>query len=441
METGKKTRLLHLYRSHGIENALVALSAVLFLYDGYRYPFSINSTGTSPTYANTPPLLSAGKYLLVLGIILYLVVRLKRSHLGLLPSGEFWRFTYLYLFMIPCIYGALTGSKVLVESGFFFLIPLALHFGGGRFIRATLLSRLLKWAVALAVAVDAVQVVARIAWNRLPALAYPGPFVFSRFGSFLDDPNGFGILLALFLGYSIFAFKGRRRVAVCVALLACLELTESFTAYAAVPAALVCLWFIAGSTRTKVRIGLAAAVVLVGAVWVWFSAPAIREAYEVLAAGKQGSVSGHVGQITGQMSHVSLLSLAGLVPDTRMIESGYANILLSCGLVYLAVYLGAFAVCLGKYTRLVASKELSSESRAVAAGAFCFLVAVLLGTVNLPFEQIYPVNGLVALFMGLASSRLIVEFRAAEAGVISVKWARSFPMHRVPGARQPEGGA
>lgn len=441
METGTKTRLLHLYRSPGIEKALVALFAVLFLYNGYRYPFSINSAGTSPTYANTPPLLSAGKYLLVLGIILYLVVRLKRSGLGLLPQGHFWRFAYLYLFMIPCIYGFLTGSKELVESGFFFLIPLALHYGGGRFVRAGLLSRILKWAVAVAIGFDAVQVVARIAWGRLPALAYPGPFVLSRFGSFLDDPNGFGILLALFMGFSIFAFKGKARVLILLALVVCLELTESFTAFAAVPASILCLWFITGSARTRFRIALAAAVVLLGVAWVWVSVPVVHQVYELLTTSKQGSVSGHLGQISGTLNQVSLLSLAGLVPDTRLIESGYANILLSCGFVYMTVYLGALAVCLRRYARLLASKELPRESRAVAAGAFCFLVAVLLGTANLPFEHIYPIDGLVALFMGLMSSRLIFEFRTAEVEVVNVRWMRSQPRYGTLGGGQPEGGA
>lgn len=439
MDPEKGTNRPRFYRSPIVERAVLAMFAVLFLYDSYRYPFRINSTGTSPTYTNTPPLLSAGKYVLVLGVILYIVVRLKRTRLGLWPEGSAWRFAYLYLFLIPVVYGMLTRSAALVESGFFFLIPLALHFAGRRCVKAEFLSRILKWAVLAAAGVDFVQVVARIAWGRLPALAFPGPFVLSRFGSFLDDPNGFGILLALFMGYSIFAFKGKGRLLVLMALVACLVLTESFTAYAVVPASAICLWFITGSARTRFRIALCIAIALLGAVWVWVRVPAVSQAYELLVMSKQGSVSGHMGEITAQMNHISLLSLAGLVPRTWMIESGYANILLSCGVVYLTAYLGVFAVCLRKCAWFVASGELSSEARAVAAGAFCFLVAVLLGTANLPFEHIFPVDGLVTLFMALISTRLIFEFRTAERGLRNLSSVHASEHHRPFVARQWEG--
>lgn len=410
-------RRLHLYRSKVLERALLAFFAALFFYNAYRYPFRINSTGTSPTYANTPPLLSTGKYLLVLGIVLYIIVQLKRTRLGLQPEGDAWRFAYLYLFLIPVAYGGLTESTVLVESGFFFLIPLVLHYAGHRCIKADFLARILKWTIALAIGFDAVQVVARIAWGRLPALAYPGSFVLSRFGSFLDDPNGFGILLALFMGFSIFAFKGKARALVLMALVICLELTESFTAFVVVTASILCLWFITGSARAKFRIALAAGVVFVGMAWVWATVPVVSQAYDLLTMSKQGSVSGHMGQISGWVNHISVLSLAGLLPDTRMIESGYANIVLSCGLIYLSAYLGVLMVCVWRYARLAASRKLPRESQALAAGAFCFLVAVFLGTANLPFEHVYPVDGLVTLFMGLISSRLIFEFRTAKLAV------------------------
>jgi hypothetical protein len=202
---------------------VLAAAAVAVVYDGYRYPFRINDTLTSPTYRSTPLALQAGKYaiLAVLALLLVGAAVRDRRNLGrirgidllLLGIGSY-ALVRAGLAAVP----AHSTSSLRTVLPFVCGIPFALV--AASWVRAEPRRSIvfLRWAVAFGGAAvllhSAFNLVEMGLWattGRLPALGYSHGLV--RFGGIWDDPNGTAVFSALVATAVVGgALKARRRV-------------------------------------------------------------------------------------------------------------------------------------------------------------------------------------------------------------------------------------
>lgn len=401
-------------RPHDLTWTVLALLVVALYYNWYRYPFRINSTDTSPTYADTPLWLSLGKYLLV-ALIMAIAIgtrSMERSRLRISRPLEAVGFTYLAT--VPIVAGTLVAEPDIVQIGIFFVVSLVLLAFCGGHLDPQRINRLARFAIYTAVVVQILQVALFFTVGRLPALAYTDT-ISIRFGSFLDDPNGFGLLIAWFLPFTWAYFPRSRAAMLTVLLFGCLLLTQSLTAIAACAMVSVAYigWVMTRGARPFLLTTLAAAGMLgVGAVAVVMYLEPLTDAWSLFLLTKQGSIVGHAESLE-RVQSLRALSLAGVEPaaDTWG-ESGYANFLAFFGLAYPLIFITVIGTAVARYTRLFALSQADRETHAFAAAAAGFLLAAMLANLNLPVAEIFPLNLMIALFAGLSSAGITGATRA-----------------------------
>lgn len=388
---------------------LVRLLVLLGLYyQWYRYPFQINDSGTSPTYADTPAWISAGKYLLLSAVLGWALLWRVRGPTIRLPH-PLTIVAFLFLALVPMAAGVAVGRVELLESGLFFTASLALFAFAGWTVSARRMDRVLVWAVYLALVVEGIQLILFFAFGRLPALAFANSFLV-RFGSFLDDPNSWGMVGIWLLFYAAYRWTGWRRNLLAGGLFLTLLLTQSLTmvvAFAVVSAVFMTIViFSRAATFFRAMTVMVLAISLMTAVFLAYQAE-ISTAYRVFMAAKQGSIDAHA-EVLHLFNVISPLGLLGVQPSTSAWgESTYANALVNLGLLYPLVFLGVGALAMLRYFRLLRHPGASRESRAFAAGGLAFLLAVYAGSVTLPMMEQFPVNLLAALHLGLAAGGLL----------------------------------
>lgn len=388
---------------------VVVVMLIGMYYNSYRYPFMINSVETSPTYSDTPGWLSSGKYLLI-GIVLVYTLFIKTLMSRKVEIYKpFYALSYLYLSLIPIAYGIFTGNTTFIQSGIFFLIPCILHVFSNDSISIKNINKVILSAIYISIFAEIIQVFLFLSYGRLPALAYYESLSV-RFGSFLDDPNGFGILLTLFVGFSMAYYRGMHRVILLILFFSFSLLTQSLTAISALLFSIATYMIVLIHRPSNLlRILLLAtsffifAVAIAFAYWdiLWGVTTQILES-------KSDSIVDHSTSFDFS-SKITLLQLFGLSPQGQTGESGYINLIRNFGFVYLVVYVVIGLVTINRYFRVLLNRNITTDAKAFATGAFFFLVAVYTATINLPFEAIFPINLFLALILGLASSGVLRE--------------------------------
>ncbi|MGO4496266.1 hypothetical protein AB4114_10155 [Paenibacillus sp. 2RAB27] len=378
-------------------------------YTSYRYPFMINDSTTSPYYSDTPKWLAVGKYLFFGFLLLYVISYKLLNKQELIIYRPLYLLSYMTLSVVPMFYGLMIKDFMLVETGVFFLIPAGLHLFSSNYFSYQKLNKIIVFIIYIAIASEVIQLLLFLLFNRLPALAYDNS-ISVRFGSFLDDPNGFGVLLAFFIGFSFSFFKGIKRTLLLSLLFIFLILTQSLTAIMSVILAVIIFIIIfyirflrlIAKIMIKTIIPIVTILIVIGIL----QYKKIIEIYNKFLETKIGSISQHLDvlDIVGRLKPIQLI---GLEPKGWIGESGYINILGNFGVVYLMLYImvGLFAIY--KYYRVINDKQFPTERKAFASGAFLFLITTYIATANLPFDQIFPINLFLTLVLGLSSSDIL----------------------------------
>ena len=408
-------------QKHGKNYVFWTSVALVTLYNSYRYPLQINSSGTSPTYSDTPLILQAGKYVLALPLIGISLFR--------------WLTTSARMPKAPIVLGALYLSsfallKVLsspdtqyLDFSFWMLFSLLLALQVEAIDIASL-DRYFLLLLAFAFASDLVQVVLFLAIGRLPALAF-STGLSVRFGGFLDDPNGFAAILFLLLGYSYLRFKGRRRYLVLSMLVVCLVLTQSWTALAFFLAVSFLWVFFKALKRPLSAIVAICALPFVG-VFALQLIPILQQGFLLeLLQSKQESIEGHIFPWSVWISKWTQWALLG---DWKYnaYESFLQAAMVNFGLLWFAAYLGLIIAMLVSMHQ--AFLKATEQSKPVFAGLLLYACYFLCGSLNLPMPTIFPINVLFFLFFFLVtlgkvttashsteSSRLVASFAKATA--------------------------
>ena len=362
----------------------------------------ISNSGTSPTYSDTPLLLQAGKFVLAFPLIAIFAVqwlgksaRLTRWSLVLMAlflcsfslvkiidghDSQYLDFSFWLFFSLVSVLAVEAVTISAIDKYFYFLLVYA--FG------STLL-----------------QVLLFVAFGRLPALAYEGTYLV-RFGGFLDDPNGFAAIWFLLMGWSYHRFAGWNRFLILASIVVCLLLTQSWTAIGFFMALLFLLSLIWSFKRPITAI-FAACVVPLLCIFVAQLMLQLQKGFlwEALEA-KQGSIEGHTFPWDLWTSKWADWALLGEWKYTHY-ESWFAASMINFGLVWLAVYMLLIATLLIALQR--AFLRARPESKAVYGGLLLLASYFAIGSFNLPFPLIFPINALFFLFAFLVAFGKIAE--------------------------------
>ncbi len=356
------------------------------LYESYRYPFKINSTITSPTYSDTPASLQVAKFIIA---SLFCMVAA-----GYVPRRLLTFRNWAFAVLVGCLSSYAMFKAVVAESGntayinaaFWPVAALVLALCI-RSIRVGALDRYFKFLFFLGLASTAVELFLFVAFGRLPALAYNASIAV-RFGAFLDDPNGFAAIWYLLMGWTYYRFSGGKRILIEAALVFCLLLTQSLTAF--VFLLLLGIWMFARYMIKNPRPLLIAGVAVfcgAAAATVWSVASGIVAA---ILEVRSGSVSDHLSQFTTARASMGLGWVFG-TPAYTPYESWWVGSLVNFGVPW---YLLNFAVVA---TLLVATSRAfrrarSVQRRAVFGGILLFSIYFVVANLNLPLFLVFPVN-------------------------------------------------
>lgn len=375
---------------------LFALIILAFFYNAYRYPLMMNSSETSPTYGDTPIYLQIGKYLIFAVIQVFMFF--KTIELCRFIEITLWRLLVcLYLMIVPIIYGFAIGSAQLIETGYFAAVPVMLLLGRPGFLSYRRAAMVLHVLLCIYLIVNALQIVLAFIFGRMPALAYPGTLNI-RFGSVLDDPNSFAIILSLFGGFAIHYYEKTVLVFMMAMIVISLMLTQSLTAIGSISLAAVIIYIkeITGIVNSnKIKSMIVSVIVIVSIILIH------EKVYEIFKY-KLESVLGHLVAFR-VFSSISIKTIFGIKPTGMIYDSGYINFIINMGIQYLFVF-----IAVGIYTIRVLCKlrscNVSREARAILSGGLLFVVSVMIGQFNLPYDQTFPVNIVYYIFIGLSMS-------------------------------------
>lgn len=364
----------------------IATSACLTLlfYLSYRYPLQINFSGTSQVYADTPFSLQIGKFLIALGIIgligwLGAKPEVRRKDLGFLGL-------IIALESFAIVKTVALGEGGFIDSAFWALagLFLATHL---RVERPQQFGRFVIIIFWISFAIDLIQIFLFFVAGRLPALAWENSLSV-RFGSFLDDPNGFSVICFYFLGWAYTHPSVGQRFILLLATLLMILLAQSLTA---VGFAILLLLLIAVSQLRHFR---GNRLLLVGLLYFVAAAFLSNIAYEgilLLKDFKQGSIDQHADfSWAGILSRPAGEWLLGGSSFT-FYESWWIQALVNLGLPWVTLHLAsAFYLVYASWERMRSSVDQASKQN--YAGAFTFFLFFIIGSGNLPFYTIFPIS-------------------------------------------------
>lgn len=390
-----------------------------FYYLAYRYPLQINSSTTSPTYSDTPPLLQGGKYVLIGLVLLWALMTmavLRRSRQERRAIREPFRTAHA-AFVLLAMFGIGKGLVLLQpELIAFGVVAVAGVIVSPLALREPLDTDRIEWHIKFYAVASLLTLGAEYALyrrqGRLPALAYEDS-VSVRFGAILDDPNGYAFLVMLLAPVVWIGWKRRRlrRLLIAGALLGSLTFTQSFTGIAAAVGAFALGGVLLHSRDSPARmVGMLYACLLI-AVAGWVALPR-SETFVELLADKSGSIANHMLSID-RFLDLSLADVAGLGVAPAVSESGYVGLIEMFGVPGLLLYVGLGVFSVAQLRRQIRAAA-KAEDVAVQYGFFFFQITVMVGMFNLRISDSFPIDLLFVIGVSVSLFRTTVPGRCAE---------------------------
>lgn len=370
------------------------------IYQSYRYPLQISSGGTSPTYSDTPLAWQAGKFVLAFPLIAVSAVRWLGNS-ARLPHWPIMLGTlFLSSFSLLKILNGHDSQYLDVSFWMFFSLVLVLSVDS---VSVSAIDKYFYILLAYAFGSTLVQVFLFLAFGRLPALAFEGTYLV-RFGGFLDDPNGFAAIWFLLMGWSYKRFKGRIRALILAGIVLSLLLTQSWTAIAFFLAMLL-FYVLTSALRRPLSALLTICALPLCAVFLVQLIARLQEGFllETLQT-KQESIEGHIFPWSLWASKWTDWTFLGEWKYNPY-ESWWASSMVNFGVFWFGAYLAlviALLVCL-----LRAASKATHKSKPMYAGLLLFGFYFAIGSLNLPFPIIFPINALFFLFFFLVAFRKI----------------------------------
>jgi hypothetical protein len=386
--------------------------ALCTMYQSYRYPLQISSSGTSPTYSDTPFALQAGKFILALPLVVMSAIRWVWNSAQLARPMIVLGALFLCLYSLLKIYEGHDSQFLDLSFWMFFSLALVLAVDT---VSLSDIDKYLRVLLAYSLASTVIEVFLFVAFGRLPALAWSEGYLV-RFGGFLDDPNGFAAILFLLMGWSYHRFEGRTRFILLASLVVSLLLTQSWTALAFFFAFLGVVMVIFLLKRPVWALATACVLPLGSIIVVRWIRNLPGDLLWQLLQDKQSSIEGHTFPWAHWISKWPEWLLMGEW-EYKPYESWWASSVINFGLLWFVAYLTLILVLLSYLWRAHARAAL--QAKPVYGGLLLLGLYFAFGSLNLPFPIIFPVNALFFLF-----SFLVAFERIAPEDSLSVRSSR-----------------
>lgn len=396
---------------------IVSLFLLSFYYLSYRYPLKYNSSETSPTYSDTPLAFQFGKYA-IFALLIYLfilILSMKKTKFLFLKHEIFELVLILFIVMIPLTQSIISKNFSLLSTGIFFGVLIIYYFFPFRSLNYRLIEKTISIFIILAIVVQFYQYFNFRMFGRLPALAYEGT-ISVRFGSIWDDPNSFSIIMSfLFIFIWKSDYKKIFKFLICFGLVISTVLTQSLTGVIAFVVSILIgnLILLFADRKKKRLITIVKFSILIILTFVIFEL-FIKNSYfwNLYMVSKQGSFTGHYVGLNAFVNNVNLTNLLGFNanPLGFYAESGYINLLLNYGILYLLsfILLGVISILrLAKFIRANADKNNAN----IFYASFFYVLSFYISMFNLPVDTIFPLNLILVICIILSHMSSLVGNR------------------------------
>ena len=384
-----------LKKNTGISFVISILIVALYYYV-YRYVFRYNDEGTSPTYSETPIVFKYGKYILLLLIYSYYILKSRNSITIGKSSQRILICIFLFvtvLFLRLCALGEIEDIKLLMVG----VLPFIYIKLNGYVLDYNRISRFFYYFFLFSTIYELIQIFLFFSIGRLPALAYEDS-ISVRFGGAWDDPNSWGIALSFFIPFVYYFCKNsfRRKSLVACGLLM-LIIAQSLTAIGA---------FVFSVSLTEYMIHKNKRVLYLLIVFILLFT--FYQLYELFLSNsfildyiemKQGSIDDHAKSVDIFSEFEWHNYLLG-VGESFFNESDYVNMLCFGGIPMLLLY---FTISLGNIFRLYRIVKKHCNEVALWRGALTFQIAFLIASANLPCTRMFYLYMLFNVFLCIST--------------------------------------
>lgn len=341
------------------------------MYYWYRYPFKFNSTGTSPTYSDTPLPFKVGKYVLLVMItgmwLLYGNLKWRQERKVIIFA---WVLAFWFL-----ICSAFDPEEL--STAFCFIIFAGMVASNINYAKIALVFS--KVSVALLV-IQALQILAFFLWGRLPALGYSNSLSV-RFGSIWDDPNAYGN----FLVAMIYFHWVRGEYAILIACIPALFATQSLTAVGTFLITLPLFFAMQKRTYRSWLKSIALIFLFIAAVLLFYAhfKGQIDLIVQDYSQRKSASAGDHAKHL--DISSYNVWNYLGISPVINFSESNVINLLSFGGVPFvLAFYVPIFLLAIRSLIKI--------KEQRYALFFFLCLICFMIGSVGLPLGKVFPYN-------------------------------------------------
>jgi hypothetical protein len=366
----------------------------------------MSSSGTSPTYSDTPLVLQAGKFVLALPLIVMSAVLWVRNSAKLTRSLIVLGTVFISVHSLFKVYQERDSQFLDLAFWLIFALVVVLAIDS---VSLSAIDRYFRLLLVYSLGSTVVEVALFVIFGRLPALAFEGSYLV-RFGGFLDDPNGFAAILFLLMAWSYWRFKGTSRVFVLASLVASLFLTQSWTALAFFFGLLGILALLFLKKRPLWALGTSCVLpLLVVLVAGWIRALPSGLLWDILQD-KQSSIEGHTFPFADWISKWPEWLIMGEWKYNPY-ESWWLSSMINFGVLWFVAYFALIIALLFALWR--ANAKTTLEAKPVCAGILVFGLYFAFGSLNLPLPIIFPINALFFIFSFLiAFKKVAVEDRS-----------------------------
>ena len=118
---------------------------------------------------------------------------------------------------------------------------------------------------------------------------------------------------------------------------------------------------------------------------------------------KLPSAFGHIEGSMKVIKEIDIYTILGVNPTKDNSESDIVNFITRFGIIVTIIYLLLFFRVISRCLKIIKHRYIIDQEKALHAGIAMFSISVLIGSINLPFSIMFPINALFVIFLFLSN--------------------------------------